>query len=142
MAGTKELTNFNHLFWKKTRKNLTDSHIWFSVVNRPRTSRFTRVQRLTCCLCLLFTSMMASILFYKTEPSNSVVIPFLYLSMVNLQGIPLIKSVFSVLLILIFSRLVLWHLFRTEVIGSVCLKYHTSLKWALTNRHQKVFLDS
>ena len=73
VAGTAELTNFNHLFWKKTRKNLTDGHIWFSVVQRPKTSRFTRTQRLTCCICLLFTSMMASILFYKQEPTGGMV---------------------------------------------------------------------
>ncbi len=75
VAGKEELTNFTHLFWKKTRRNMTDGHIWFSVLNRPTRSRFTRVQRLTCCLSLLFCSMMASILFYgaadnmKTEVS-------------------------------------------------------------------------
>ena len=67
VAGKEELTNFNHLFWKKTKKNLTDGHIWFSVVNRPVRSRFTRVQRLTCCISLLFCSMMASILFYGAD---------------------------------------------------------------------------
>ena len=83
MAGKEELTNFNHLFWKKTRKNLTDGHIWFSVVNRPVRSRFTRVQRLTCCISLLFCSMMASIAFYgaddglKTEVQSQIYISLL-----------------------------------------------------------------
>ena len=83
VAGKEELTNFNHLFWKKTRKNLTDGHIWFSVVNRPVRSRFTRVQRLTCCISLLFCSMMASIAFYgaddglKTEVQSQIYISLL-----------------------------------------------------------------
>ena len=66
MAGKEELTSFHHLFWTKTQKNLTDGHIWFSIFHRPPRSRFTRVQRLTCCLALLFTSMMANILFYQS----------------------------------------------------------------------------
>ena len=65
VAGSGELVNFQHLFFVKTRRNLSDSHLWFSVLQRPVRSRFTRVQRLTCCLVLLFTSMMASIMFYN-----------------------------------------------------------------------------
>ena len=70
VAGKEELTSFHHLFWTKTQKNMTDGHIWFSVFNRPPRSRFTRVQRLTCCLALLFTSMMANIMFYQSNDSN------------------------------------------------------------------------
>ena len=65
VAGLRELTSFNHLFWVRTRRDLTDNHIWFSVWHRPPRSHFSRVQRLTCCLCLLFTAMMCSILFYQ-----------------------------------------------------------------------------
>ena len=79
VAGKEELTSFHHLFWTKTQKNMTDGHIWFSVFNRPPRSRFTRVQRLTCCLALLFSSMMANILFYQSadvttsDPNNRVI---------------------------------------------------------------------
>ena len=71
IAGMEELTSFNHLFWSKTRKNLTDGHIWFSVFHRPPTSRFTRVQRVTCCIALLFSSMLASIAFYKADGGDA-----------------------------------------------------------------------
>lgn len=72
LASKAELTEFGHLFVARTRRNLSDSHLWFSVLARPANSRFTRVQRLSCCLCLLFMSMMASGMYYqrKDDPSN------------------------------------------------------------------------
>lgn len=76
VAGKQELTNFNHLFWTRTKRNLSDDHIWFSVFSRPPRSRFTRVQRLTCCVSLLFATMVANIMFYKTDSTTSPVILF------------------------------------------------------------------
>lgn len=70
-ADAEELTRFNLLFQTEVRKNLTDSHIWFSVVKRPARSNFTRVQRLSCCLCILLTTMLASAMFYGRGPSLS-----------------------------------------------------------------------
>lgn len=72
LASKAELTEFGHLFVARTRRNLSDSHLWFSVLARPANSRFTRVQRLSCCLCLLFMSMMASGMYYdrQDDPSN------------------------------------------------------------------------
>lgn len=72
LASKAELTEFGHLFAARTRRNLSDSHLWFSVLARPANSRFTRVQRLSCCLCLLFMSMMASGMYYERQddPSN------------------------------------------------------------------------
>ncbi|XP_023932840.1 uncharacterized protein LOC106163484 [Lingula anatina] len=67
VAGRVELVSFDHLFWTKTRRNLYDGHIWISVVNRPPRSRFTRVQRLTCCVSLLFCTMATNIMFYGQE---------------------------------------------------------------------------
>ncbi|KAH3871215.1 hypothetical protein DPMN_034409 [Dreissena polymorpha] len=64
IACKAELTNFSFLFWAKAKTNLTDSHIWFSIFQRPAKSNFTRVQRLTCCLSLIFCSMCASIAWY------------------------------------------------------------------------------
>ncbi|XP_071965421.1 uncharacterized protein [Antedon mediterranea] len=67
VAGRSELTSFGHLFHSKTRRNLQDSHLWFSVFFRPSKSNFTRVQRATCCLSLLFSTMMANIIFYGVD---------------------------------------------------------------------------
>lgn len=70
IAGKAELTNFSFLFWSKAKTNLTDSHIWFSIFQRPAKSNFTRVQRLTCCISLIFCSMCASIAWYGTQADS------------------------------------------------------------------------
>ena len=61
----------DHLFSKKGKKGMSDDHLWFSVVSRPARSRFSRIQRLSCCLCLLFTAMLANAMFYGQVASDS-----------------------------------------------------------------------
>ena len=51
----------------KIAEEFSDSHVWLSVATRPPRYRFTRVQRLSCCLALLLTSMLASAMFYQHE---------------------------------------------------------------------------
>jgi len=60
-----------HLFSKKGKQGMTDDHLWFSVLTRPARSRFSRVQRLSCCLCLLFTAMLANAMFYGQVDSST-----------------------------------------------------------------------
>ena len=75
VAGPDEIKSFNHLFFSTSQKNLTDSHIWFSVFIRPPKSRFTRVQRLSCCLTLLYCTMVTNAMFYQVggeaDPSTT-----------------------------------------------------------------------
>ncbi|XP_072168341.1 uncharacterized protein [Diadema setosum] len=71
VAGKSELTSFGFLFYSKTRRNLSDGHLWFSVFARPARSTFTRCQRTLCCLSLLFSSMMANIFFYGIDLGNA-----------------------------------------------------------------------
>ncbi|XP_035672187.1 polycystic kidney disease protein 1-like 2 [Branchiostoma floridae] len=63
-ATDEELTKFSTLFSSKMSKNIRDGHLWFSVVGRPATSPFTRVQRASCCLSLLLCSMIVNIMFF------------------------------------------------------------------------------
>jgi len=66
------MTKTSHLFSAKGKKGLTDDHLWFSVYGRPVHSPFTRLQRLSCCLCILFTAMLANAMFYdKIDKSNT-----------------------------------------------------------------------
>lgn len=65
VASDKELTHFQHLFVSKTVRELGDGHLWFSVVTRPATSPFTRVQRVSCCLSLLCLTMLTNAMFYQ-----------------------------------------------------------------------------
>ena len=65
VSNDEELTNFNHVFSKQAIKGLMDGHIWFSIVSRPPTSNFTRVQRLSCALCMLCCTMITSAMFFN-----------------------------------------------------------------------------
>ncbi|XP_046856469.1 uncharacterized protein LOC124449577 isoform X2 [Xenia sp. Carnegie-2017] len=67
VASQEELIDFYRLFYSKTKRGLNDTHLWFSVLNRPPQSKFTRVQRLSCCVCLIMTSMVVSAMFYDRE---------------------------------------------------------------------------
>uniref|UniRef100_A0A3P8SK35 Polycystic kidney disease 1 like 2a n=1 Tax=Amphiprion percula TaxID=161767 RepID=A0A3P8SK35_AMPPE len=72
-ASTEEdLKRFSNLFFMKTTKDFSDGHLWFSVVNRPVSSTFTCVQRVSCCFSLLLCTMLTSIMFYgiPTDPSE------------------------------------------------------------------------
>ena len=68
VAGLGEATEFSHLFQQKTQKNLKDGHLWFSVFMRPPQSRFTRVQRVSCCMALLYLSMLVNAMWYERVP--------------------------------------------------------------------------
>ena len=76
VAGHEEMTSFNHLFHSTTQKNLADGHLWFSIFMRPARSRFTRLQRLSCCLTLLYLSMLTNAMFYQiggeSDPATSI----------------------------------------------------------------------
>lgn len=48
-------------------KSFSEGHLWLSVVTKPPWSKFTRVHRATCCLCLLMSAMLANALFYRTD---------------------------------------------------------------------------
>lgn len=76
VAGLDEMTSFNHLFYSTTQKNLADGHLWFSVFMRPAKSRFTRLQRISCCLTLLYCSMITNAMFYQvggeSDPASTI----------------------------------------------------------------------
>lgn len=46
-------------------RRLADSHIWMSVAGKATSSTFTRVQRASCCLSILFSAMIANAMFYN-----------------------------------------------------------------------------
>ncbi|XP_028329737.1 polycystic kidney disease protein 1-like 2 [Gouania willdenowi] len=72
VATEMDLKRFSNLFFMKTAKDFRDGHIWFSVISRPPSSTFTRVQRISCCFSLLLCTMLTSIMFWgiPTDPSE------------------------------------------------------------------------
>ncbi|CAH1238126.1 PKD1L3 [Branchiostoma lanceolatum] len=63
-AGEEEMTKFRNVFFAKSSRDMNDGHLWFSVKGRPARSPFTRVQRLSCCLTLLYSTMITNIMFF------------------------------------------------------------------------------
>lgn len=56
----------------KASKDFSDGHLWYSVISRPPSSTFTRVQRVSCCFSLLLCTMLTSLMFYgiPSDPSE------------------------------------------------------------------------
>ena len=63
----KQKTEFKYLIKKSAKYSLRDRHLWFSILARPIQSSFTRLDRLTCCVVVLYLTMLANILYYDAE---------------------------------------------------------------------------
>ena len=63
-----------HEVLKRWWRGLTETHLWVSVLAKPRRSRFTRVQRASCCLSVLLTAMLANAMFYKLDGKSEKVL--------------------------------------------------------------------
>ena len=66
--------HFSNEVVKRWWKGLAEIHSWVSVAAKPRKSRFTRVQRVSCCLSVLLTAMLANAMFYKLGGKSDEVI--------------------------------------------------------------------
>lgn len=70
VSTDEKLKNFGYLLKRQTKDKLSDEHLWFSLISKPRLSNFSRIDRLTCCYVLLFTTMLTNILYYDVEKSK------------------------------------------------------------------------
>ncbi|CAH1253112.1 PKD2L1 [Branchiostoma lanceolatum] len=66
-AKEEDLSSFSFLFSSSVRTDLKNEHLWYSIISRPTKSYFTRVQRLSCGLCVLYTTMVSNAMWYKTD---------------------------------------------------------------------------
>jgi succinate dehydrogenase/fumarate reductase cytochrome b subunit len=66
---------------KQAYHSMSDGHLWFSIFSRPLSSKFTRVQRCTCCFVLLFTAMLFNILYYEQSEASKTASDYADLSM-------------------------------------------------------------
>ncbi|VDL51389.1 unnamed protein product [Hymenolepis diminuta] len=67
VAGPLDRLRVYYIFSHKLKSDVSDKHLWASVFTRPAHSRFTRVERVACCLLVLFLTMVSSCMFYKNE---------------------------------------------------------------------------
>ena len=61
---------FKRTFSSLRKNGFSDDHLWLSVISKQPRNHFTRVQRASCCWCLLMLSMVTSAMFYETENTN------------------------------------------------------------------------
>ncbi|XP_069140448.1 polycystin-1-like protein 2 isoform X2 [Argopecten irradians] len=62
--------NSMYQFGLKSSKDLQNNHLWISIISCPAYSPFTRIQRLSCALSLLLTTMLASLMFHGVPTDN------------------------------------------------------------------------
>ena len=65
VSSTNEINSFKNKFYSRVSAGLGDGHVWLSVITRPPTSPFTRVQRVSCCLSVLMSAMVTNAMFYQ-----------------------------------------------------------------------------
>lgn len=111
VSSPEEVNSFRNKFYSRASAGLGDGHIWLSVVARPPTSPFTRVQRLSCCLSVLMSAMVTNAMFYQfgaEETSNAFQIGPLVLSwqqfIIGVQSAVLVVPI-NVLIVFIFRNI-------------------------------------
>lgn len=109
LACNNDITKFKHLFTQSVKKKFTDNHMWFSVFSRPTRSNFTRLQRISCCISVLFCTMIANAMFYKAEPRS--VQPLVKLGPLKFTMAQVFTSIISSLIV-IPVNLIIVTLFR------------------------------
>ena len=110
VSSNAEINSFKNKFYSRAAAGLGDGHIWLSVVTRPPTSPFTRVQRVSCCLSVLMSAMVTNAMFYQfgaTDTSNSFQLGPLILSarqiIIGIQSAILVVPI-NVLIVFIFRN--------------------------------------
>lgn len=71
VASEADLQDFNYLFVNHSKNKLSDAHIWFSIYAKPPNSSFTRCQRLSVAMSLLFSVMLANVMFFGAVPAGT-----------------------------------------------------------------------
>lgn len=93
----KEEHEFKRTFSALRRNGFSDDHLWFSVISKQPRNPFTRVQRASCCWCLLMLSMVTSAMFYETESTKQQKIKIGPFSITSSQLIIALESALIVL---------------------------------------------
>ncbi|XP_033754437.1 LOW QUALITY PROTEIN: polycystin-1-like [Pecten maximus] len=106
-AGSAEIQQFTRIFGHAWSSSVSDRHLWMSVMDRPANSRFTRVQRATCIVTILYVFMCINIIWYgviKTTDTNLNTTSFGWQEVVVALATNAVVFPFSILLISIFKK--------------------------------------
>ena len=64
-ASADDMLEFKNVLHSRTQKAFGDSHLWVSLFTKPPQDQFTRCQRLSCCLSIIFFAMVTGAMFYR-----------------------------------------------------------------------------
>ncbi|XP_078351938.1 LOW QUALITY PROTEIN: polycystin-1-like protein 2 [Oculina patagonica] len=64
-VDNKSSSSFSAQVRSRFGRKIADGHLWMSVAGKACSSTFTRVQRASCCLSILFSAMIANAMFYN-----------------------------------------------------------------------------
>ena len=64
-ASKEDLLEFKNVLHSRVEKAVGDSHLWISLFTKPPHNQFTRCQRLSCCLSVIFCAMVTGAMFYR-----------------------------------------------------------------------------
>ena len=64
-ASIDELMDFKNVLHSRAQKALGDSHLWVSIFTKAPQDQFTRCQRLSCCMSIIFGAMVTGAMFYR-----------------------------------------------------------------------------
>ena len=64
VSDEEEKRGFKHLWYFALERGIREHHLWLSVFFRNERVRFTRCQRLTTAMAMLYLSMLANALWY------------------------------------------------------------------------------
>uniref|UniRef100_A0A452IQ37 Uncharacterized protein n=1 Tax=Gopherus agassizii TaxID=38772 RepID=A0A452IQ37_9SAUR len=142
-ASETELRSFPRIFVAELQRGFFEKHVWLSMWDRPPRSRFTRVQRATCCSALIFLFLCANAVWYgvvgDVHLSHVAVSNLIPLS-VDTVAVGLVSSivVYPLYLVILF----LFRMARSKVTGNHTLTHSDQQSLEIDNYLDSSLLES
>ncbi|KAL7979036.1 hypothetical protein Chor_015060, partial [Crotalus horridus] len=142
-AGEADLRSFLRIFLGELQRGFFERHVWLSLWDRPPRSRFTRVQRASCCCLLIFLFLCANAVWYGVvADANFSQVPISTLIPVNgetvLVGLVSSLVVYPLYLVLLF----LFRMARSKVNVSQSLAHSDQQSLEIDNYLDSSLLES
>ena len=134
----REMKSFAYSLTSRRSQSFAEGHLWLSVVTKPPKSEFTRVQRATCCLCLMMSAMLANAMFYQ---SNKVADPTIQIGPLKFSWRQIVVGIQSALIVTPVNLLIML-IFKNsarKVAGKADSKKTESSQVSLTQRRTYSF---
>ncbi|NWR05966.1 PKD1 protein, partial [Paradoxornis webbianus] len=142
-ASEGELRSFWRIFVAELQRGFFEKHVWLSLWDRPPRSRFTRVQRATCCCLLIFLFLCANAVWYGVVGSvhlSNVAVSSLIPVSVDTVAVGLVSSVvvYPLYLVILF----LFRMARGKVSISHTVTHSDQQSLEIDNYLDSSILDS